>query len=80
MPEDDKMKNKDEKDIESKEKTDDENKSDKKKAVKKQADKKKTPFEITGGREALPHEFPWTARLEMQCQPQSNFKSNTNLL
>ena len=27
-------------------------------------------FEIAGGQEALPNEFPWMVKLKMKCSPQ----------
>jgi hypothetical protein len=70
-------------DDKSKEKTNGKNKSNTNKAVKKKVDenkanKKKTPFEITGGQEALPHEFPWIMKLNMQCQHHCKYYSYFN--
>ena len=83
-PEDDELKNKTKataQDDKSKENTDEKNESNKKKTAKKRVDKKKankkkTPFEITGGNEALPHEFPWIAYLNVECQQHSGCKFN----
>ena len=52
----------------------DKNKVVKKKADKQKADEKKTPFEFYGGKEALPHEFPWIVKLKMKCQQHRNCK------
>ena len=81
-PEDDELNNtKSTEQDESKDTRDGKNESDNKNAVKKKVDKKKpnkkkTPFEITGGKEALPHEFPWIAYLNVECQQDSGCKFN----
>jgi len=61
-----------EQDVRSKEDGDKRKKNTKKSLKKKDKKKKKTPFEISGGDVAIPHEFPWTVRLKIICQKNSN--------